>query len=106
MRITLEIRPEAWDELEAIADKHLMLSGEISARKITDKILDTLELLETNPLIGTECREYPFKGEGYRRIICGNYLCFYKVTDTVCVYHIVDGRTDYPRYFESIFDSE
>lgn len=102
MRITLEIRPEAWDELDAISDKHLLLSGEKSARRITDKILDTLDLLETSPFMGTECKERPFEGEGYRRLICGNYLCFYKVVeDTIYVYHIVDGRTDYPKLFET-----
>ncbi|MBD5130899.1 MAG: type II toxin-antitoxin system RelE/ParE family toxin [Ruminococcaceae bacterium] len=102
MRITLEIRPEAWDELNAISEKHLRLAGEISAQRITDKILDTLELLETSPLLGTECKEYPFNGTRYRRLICGNYICLYKaIDDMVYVYHIVDGRTDYPKLFES-----
>ena len=102
MQITLEIRPEALEEIGAISDKHLMLSGVNSARRITDKILDTLELLKACPLMGTECKEHPFEGEGYRRLICGNYLCFYKLTgDTIYVYHIVDGRTDYPKLFET-----
>lgn len=34
----------------------------------------------------------------YRKIICGNYVCIYKVIGTtVYVYRIVDGRTDYPK---------
>ncbi len=101
MQTRIEILPEAWGELDAIADRHLMLSGINSARKITNKILDALDLLKTNPLMGTLCSEYPLSGKGYRRLICGNYLCFYKLTDnTVFVYHIVDGRTDYPKLFE------
>ena len=34
----------------------------------------------------------------YRKLICGKYVCIYKVIDqTVYVYRIVDGRTDYPK---------
>ena len=34
----------------------------------------------------------------YRKLICGNYVCIYKVIgQTVYVYRIVDGRTDYPK---------
>ncbi len=105
MQMQLKVNPEVWDELDAISDKHLMLSGVNSARKITHKILDELDILKNNPFIGTECNEYPLTGKGFRRLICGNYLCFYKLTgDSIYVYHIVDGRTNYPKLFENALD--
>jgi hypothetical protein len=36
--------------------------------------------------------------EGFRVLVCGNYLCFYKVEfDVIEIYHIADGRRDYPK---------
>lgn len=49
MQIKLGIRPEAWAELNAIADKHLLLSGENSARKITDKITRYVGAFKNKP---------------------------------------------------------
>jgi plasmid stabilization system protein ParE len=101
--LKLELLAPAWAELEMIADIHLTLVGAVSAQKITDKILDTLELLKTNPNMGIECSEQLLKNDGYRKIVCGKYLCFYRVIgNTVYVYHIVDGRTDYPKIFEEM----
>lgn len=96
----VELLPTAWAELNEIADMHLYLVGAASAQKITDKILDTLKNLEENPYMGTETK-YPFLTEqGFRMLICGNYLCFYKVNaDIVEVYHIADGRRDYAKLF-------
>ena len=98
----LEILQKAEVDLKNIAYKHSQLSGVKSARKITDKIRKSLELLKQSPYLGRICDEPPFLDEGYRRLICGNYLCLYKVKkDCVVVYHIVDGRTDYPKLFET-----
>lgn len=95
----LEILPPAREDIISIAVKHNMLSGSNSARNITNKIRKCLELLKSNPFLGILCEEPPFTDEGYRRLICGKYLCFYKVID-VFVYRIVDGRTNYSRLFE------
>ncbi|WP_190239363.1 MULTISPECIES: type II toxin-antitoxin system RelE/ParE family toxin [Pelotomaculum] len=36
--------------------------------------------------------------EGYRMLICGHYLCVYRLLGkTVFVYHIVDSRANYTR---------
>jgi len=99
--IRLEILQTAVVDLKNIAYKHRLLSGVNSARKITDKIRKDLKLLKSNPYLGIIFSEPPFTNEGYRRLICGNYLCFYKVIDNcVIVYRIIDGRTDYPKLFE------
>ena len=99
-RFKVELLPEAWAELDRIADIHLNLVGPNSAQKITDNILNSLKYLEDNPYMGAESK-YPLLAEqGFRILVCGNYLCFYKVgADVVEVYHIADGRRDYPKLF-------
>ncbi len=100
-KYSIDIRPEAWAELSRIADMHLSLVGPASAKKITDQLLDDIELLASQPYMGMECQEYLLKPDHYRRIISGAYLCFYRVIgNTVVIYHIVDGRTNYIRLFK------
>ena len=92
----------AWKELDAIAEMHMHLVGAVSAQKITDKILDALGLLTTDPYMGRSCDDSGTVFRYYRRRICEYYLCFYKVIENVIyVYHIVEGRTDHPRIFEN-----
>lgn len=99
-RYKVELLPAAWTELDEIADLHLQLVGPNSAQKITDKILNSLKNLEDNPYMGS-VPKYSFLAEqGFRVLVSGKYLCFYKVgTDIVEVYHIADGRRDYPKLF-------
>ena len=69
--------------------------------KNTNQLLDDIELLASQPYMGMECQEYLLKPDHYRRIISGAYLCFYRVIgNTVVIYHIVDGRTNYIRLFK------
>lgn len=88
----------AQHELENIALIHKELAGAKSAQKIIDFIYKRLELLETNPNMGLDCKDRELKIEGYRMLVCKNYLCFYRLINTqIFVYHIVDGRTNYPK---------
>lgn len=97
----IDIRPEAWSEISKIADKHLTLVGPVSAKRVTDQLLNDIEMLATQPFMGMECQEYMLMSEHYRRIVSGVYLCFYRVIGkTVYIYHIVDGRTNYTRLFK------
>lgn len=88
----------AWQDIDRISDLHLMLVGPKSAEEITDKLLDNIALLAEQPYMGA-LHPDPFLAEHqYRKLICGKYVCIYKVIDqTVYVYRIVDGRTDYPK---------
>lgn len=93
----LELLEPAQRELEEIARVHLTLVGPVSARNITDRIYDALENLKIFPDMGILCKDRQLAAAGYRILICGNYLCFYRLIGTfVFVYHIVDGRTNYP----------
>lgn len=100
-KYTIDIRPEAWAEISRIADKHLTLVGPASAKKITDQLLNDIEMLASQPYMGMECQEYLLMSEHYRRLVSGVYLCFYRIIgNTVCIYHIVDGRTNYIHLFK------
>jgi plasmid stabilization system protein ParE len=99
----LEILAPARNEILEIARLHMELVGPESARKITAKIKDSLEHLRTHPHMGISLRDRMLQAEGYRMLICGNYLCIYKpLGDTVYIYHIVDGRSNYPRLFSDL----
>lgn len=99
----LEILAPAQRELEEIAAVHLSLVGSSSARNITNKIYHTLELLCTFPLSGVIPRDKQLKEVGYRFAISGNYLCIYRlIADTVFVYHIVHGSTNYPKLLKAL----
>jgi plasmid stabilization system protein ParE len=90
-------------ELEEIARVHLELVGPQSARRITDRIYSSLEHLELFPEMGFRCRDKQLASLGYRTLVCGNYLCFYRqIGKYVFVHHIVDGRSDYPRLLSDL----
>jgi Plasmid stabilization system protein len=102
-RYKLEILTPAQRELEEIALVHLELVGPQSARNITNRIYDSLARLQTTPYIGVDCANKPLGLPGYRMLICGNYLCIYRlIGDSVFVYHIVDGRRDYPKLMNDL----
>ena len=97
----IEILESAQRELEAIAELHMNLVGPNSARKITDRILDSL------PLSGSLPRDAELLKSGYRYVIAGQYLCVYRlIVDTVFVYHIVHGASNYPVLFKRLLQEE
>ena len=91
----------AWRDLDQISDLHLMLAGPQSAEKITDQLLETIGLLAEYPYMGAVHPDPVLSQNQFRKVICGNYVCVYKViNDTVYIYRIVDGRTDYPKLLQ------
>ena len=98
----VRILDPAQGELEEIAQLYLSLSGVPSARKITDKIFDALEQLTRFPLSGPSMRETELRNLGYRFIAVEKHIIIYRlIGDTIYVYHIFDGRSDYPTLFRS-----
>ena len=103
----LVILEPAQKELEEIAELHLRLVGPNSARKITDLILDTLSRLELFPLSGHISRDKELRGNGYRFVIAGKYICVYRlIADTVFVYHFAHGASNYPTLFKMLLREE
>lgn len=96
-RYDLRILPPAQHELEEIALLHRELSGAASARNITDGLYNAMERLTVFPLSAPTIRDAELRRMGFRYVVVKNYLLFYRlIGDTVFVYHIVHGRTDYP----------
>ena len=92
----IEILDTAWKELDEIGDYYLLTVGPSSAKKITRKILDAIQHLETFPLSGSHVPDVELRNQGYRMIICDQYLCIYKlIGDTIYIYHIAHGSMEY-----------
>ena len=99
----LKILTPAQRELEEIAQVYLELAGVDSARKITGQILDSLERLKTYPLSGSLPRDRWLREAGYRLLISGKYLAVYRlVGNSVFVYHIAHGASNYPTLIKDI----
>ena len=99
----LAILTPAQRELEEIARVYLELAGVDSARKITGQILESLERLKTYPLSGSLPRDRWLREAGYRLLISGKYLAVYRlVGNSVFVYHIAHGASDYPTLIKDI----
>lgn len=99
----LELLTPAQRELEEIALVHMELVGVESARKITDRIYNALDHLRSHPNMGVACIDKTLRSEGYRMLICGHYMCIYRLLgETSFVYHIVDGRANYTRLLEDL----
>lgn len=78
-----------------------MAVGPKSASKITDKLLDSIEELGDYPMIGAEHPDSDLSKRGYRKLVCGEYICVYRIIDnTVYIYRVVHGATDYPKLFK------
>ena len=101
-KLDILLPPQA--ELEEIARIHLALFGPKSARDITDKIYAAMDQLTRFPLSGPAIRDEPLSAAGYRYILAGKYLIFYRqFGDTVAVYHIAHGSTDYPKLMKTMY---
>ena len=105
-RCKLDILPPAQAELEEIARVHMALSGPQSARNITDRSYDAMDQVTRFPLSGPSVRDDELSAAGYRYILAGKYLMFYRLLgDTVVIYHIAHGASDYPKLLKTSFFS-
>ena len=103
----LVILEPAQRELEEIAQLHMNLVGPNSARNITNLILDTLSRLELFPLSGHIPQDKELRNGGYRYVIAGKYICVYRlIVETVYVYHIAHGASNYPTLFKRLLKEE
>lgn len=101
-RYAVRILPPAQYELEEIAQLYLSLSGAASARRITDEIFAAFDQLALFPLSGPPMRDAELRALGYRFVVAGKYVAIYRfIEETVVVYHVFDGRSDYPVLFRT-----
>ena len=94
----VELLLAAWQDIDKISDIYLRLVGPAAAQRITDQILDTLERLGDFPYMGAQHPDLELAKREFRKVICCDYVCVYKVIEeTVYIYRIVNGKTDYPK---------
>lgn len=94
----VEILLAAWQDIDRISDFHLRMPGAASARRITDSIPETLERLGDVFLHGAQHPDPELMRREYRKVLCGGYVCVYRVIGaSMYVHRVVNGRTDYPR---------
>ena len=99
----LDILTPAQAELEEIARVHMALSGPKSARSITDAIYHAMEQLTHFPMSGPPLPDEQLRSAGYRYILANKFLIVYRfLGDTIVVYHIVHGATDYPKLLKTL----
>lgn len=92
----VEFLPSAWREIDEISNYYLNKVGQKSAKKIFDRIFKAIQRLEIFPLSCTLINDEMLRQEGYRILICDDYICVYKLVDEVVyIYHIANGRTNY-----------
>lgn len=51
----------------------------INAVRVGDKIMETIERIERNPLSFCECEEIPTLSKIYRKAVCMSWLVIYKI---------------------------
>ena len=91
--------PPAQHDFEEIAKYHITEAGTPYARKIYSTMKTTINRLRDFPLMGQTHPDPILAANGYRKLVLTKtYVAVYKVIgDTVYIYAIVNGATDYPR---------
>lgn len=89
----------ARNDLTEIIKFHINEVGVNSSRKIYATVRQTVEKLAEFPLMGQTHPDPLLARQGYRKLVLTKtYVAIYKIIDdTVYIYRIVNGRTDYPR---------
>ena len=92
----------AEQDLKEIVKFHLNRVGVQSARAIYQEIRKTILRLRDFPLLGQIHPDPLLAAENYRKLVLTDtYVAVYKVDgDTVYIYRVVNGATDYPRLLQ------
>ena len=102
MRYKLAYLTPAEQDLKEIVKFHLNRVGVQSARAIYQEIRKTILRLRDFPLLGQIHPDPLLAAENYRKLVLTDtYVAVYKVDgDTVYIYRVVNGATDYPRLLQ------
>ena len=89
------IYPTAEKDLEEIRD-YFVNKLKVSPNGLFSKLLEKIELIETNPLIFPLCLDQSLDQLGYRLIPIDNFLLFYRIDkNTVQVHRFLYGKRNY-----------
>jgi addiction module RelE/StbE family toxin len=89
----------ASQDFNEIVKYHITQVGVQSARKIYAEMRQSISKLRDYPLMGQTHPDPILASAGFRKLVLTKtYVAIYKVMDdTVYIYHIVNGTTDYPK---------
>jgi len=64
----------------------------LNSIRVGDKIFETVDRIEKNPLAFRECEEIPTKNKIYRKAVCLSWLIIYKIKATeIVILGIIHG---------------
>ncbi len=99
MRSNIRYSKEALRDLDDIWD-HIAheLQNPSAAKHTVDKIIDAVSRLEDFPEMGSPLSAVVYDSSGYRFLVSGNYMVFYRPHGSnVYVDRVLYGRRDYLR---------
>lgn len=99
MKNKLHYAPEAQRDLDEIWDYIAFdLENPAAAAGTVERIMDAIGKLADFPEAGAPLRSVADVDSGYRFLVCGNYLAFYRVEgNEVYIDRVLYGRRDYLR---------
>lgn len=98
-KVNLEYLAPAVSDFEEIVKYHITQVGAPYARKIYTTMESGINRLSEFPLLGQTHPDPLLASQGFRKLVLTDtYVAIYKIIgNTVYVYRIVNGKTDYPK---------
>ena len=89
----------AKEDVEEIVKYHIAEVGPQAARNVYAAMTATIGQLRDFPLMGQIHPDPLLAAQGYRKLVLTRtYVAVYRLIDeTVSIYRVVNGRTDYPK---------
>ena len=97
MKSRIHYSPESRHDLDDIWDYIVSeLQNRSAAEHVINRIMDTVDHLKNFAEMGTPLSSIADVGTGYRFLVSGNYMVFYRVQDSdVYIDRVLYGRRDY-----------
>ena len=97
MKNRIHYSPESRHDLDDIWDYIVSeLQNRSAAEHVINRIMDTVDHLKNFAEMGTPLSSIADVGTGYRFLVSGNYMVFYRVQDSdVYIDRVLYGRSDY-----------
>lgn len=103
---SLEFLSSALQDITEIISSFIMLGSKQGAIRMKEKINKAADQIKRFPYSGVAVPDKKLSAFGFRMIIIEKYIMLYKVFDDeskVIVYHIFNGKTNYPSLMKSIY---
>lgn len=97
MKNKIHYSPESCRDLDDIWDYIVLeLQNRSAAERVIDRIMDAVDQLKNFAEMGTPLSSIADVGTGYRFLVSGNYMVFYRVQgNDVYIDRVLYGRSDY-----------